>query len=137
VPYVPVPALTGREEEAYQYILSKWGLADKIAIRFGPRVSEESARQLVEIVNEFPQALLTSVFDSRGTLPPDVSPSYLDMSGPIGNAVANKAVVEADLARLISFASRRFALSSTFSTRSSFVSSTNRSAERSDPSRME
>lgn len=94
--FEPKSTRTGNEKDALFDLVHRWNKASKIVMRLGPRVSHKTAKMMVQLADDFPQLYLTTVFDARAVLSPDVSPKFLDMSGPVGNAVANQAIKDAD-----------------------------------------
>jgi thiamine pyrophosphate-dependent acetolactate synthase large subunit-like protein len=95
--HAPKVVCTGNEQNALYDIITRWNKAKSVVMRFGPRVNYETALKMVELANKFQKLYITSAFDARGLLSPDISVKNLDMSGPVGNSVANKAITDADL----------------------------------------
>ena len=95
--FAPVAALTGNEDAALKEIVHKWNQAGSVVIRLGPRVSHKMAMRMVKLAECFDHVHVVTVFDARAILSPDVSPKFLDMSGPVGNKAANDAIENADL----------------------------------------
>jgi len=95
--FIPKPVRTGNEMNALYEIINNWNLSNSVVMRIGPRVSPKVANLMIKLAEEFPQLYITTVFDARSVLSPDVSDKFLDMSGPVGNKLANDVIEKADL----------------------------------------
>jgi len=93
----PYRIKTGKEKKALNEIIRRWNCSSKIILRLGSRISEDTMNRMVSFAERFPQLYITTVYDSRGMLSPDISNKYLGMSGPLGNSVVQQAMEDADL----------------------------------------
>ena len=96
----PMPAIVDSQHinKIVSAIISVWNQSDvrRVIFRVGDRIRGSSVRLIKKLVRQHPNSFLTLTYGARGLISPEFHRS-LDLDGPLGNNVANQALINANL----------------------------------------